>query len=197
MKLRTRLRFRLQWRTIIVLCVIWLMLWGEVTLFGIISGCVVGWLITVTFPLAPIHFQGRIRPWGLTKLVLLQLWDLASASFGLALAALSRQLHIEPAVIRLRLRSDSDVYQVQTAELLAIVPGTIVVESDRKRRVLYLHVFDVRGPEDVKRIRNESYDVERRVLEAFGSNKELRAYRARVAADTATDPDSTGEGSPV
>lgn len=182
MKYRTRLRFRFQGRTILVLMVVWLMLWGDISLLGIVSGLVVSWLITITFPLAPMRFYGKVRLWGTTKLVVLQLWDLLSASVGLALAAFAPHPHIDPAVIRVRLRSDSDVYQVQTAELLAIVPGTIVIESDRERRILYLHVFDVREG-SLERIRQESLGIERRVLEAFGSDKELAAYRERVATE--------------
>ncbi len=191
MKYRTRLRLRFQGRTILALCLVWLLLWGEVTLLGIITGCLVGWLVTVTFPLAPVRFYGRVRPWGLLKLVVLQCWDLLTASVSLALAAFSRRPRIDPAVIRLRLRSDSDVYQVQTAELLAIVPGTIVIDSDRERRILYLHVFDVRT-EDIDRLRHDCWDVERRVMEAFASPKELAAYRQRVAAEPMQQ--AAGEG---
>lgn len=185
MKMRTRLRFRLQWRAILASCAIWLALWREVTLLGILSGLLIGWIITVAFPLPPIRFKGRLRPWGLIKLVVLQLRDLVTASIPLAAQALSPSLHITPAVIKVQLRSTADIYQAQTAQMIAIVPGTIVVESDRFRRVLFVHVFNVSSDDEIEHARAASLNVEKRVMEAFASDAELAAYRAKVAAETA------------
>ncbi|WP_084635315.1 Na+/H+ antiporter subunit E [Propionicicella superfundia] len=185
MKMRTRLRFRIQWKVIAALCVVWLTLWREVTLLGILTGLLVGWLVTVAFPMPPTRFRGRIRSWGLCKLIVLQLRDLIIASFALAVQAFEPRLHITPAVVKLQLRSNSDLYQAQTAEMIAIIPGTLVVESDRFRRVLYLHVFNVSTPEEIESTRRSGLDVEKRVMEAFASTAELVAYRAKVADDEA------------
>lgn len=194
MKMRTRLRFRIQWKTIVALCVVWLVLWRQVTLLGILTGLVVGWLVTVVFPMPPTRFRGRIRPWGLLKLVVLQLRDLALASFALAVQAFLPRLDITPAVIKLQLRGNSDLYQAQTAEMIAIIPGTLVVESDRFRRVLYLHVFSVNTPDDIERVRRDCLGVEKRVMEAFASTAELVAYRTKVADEETPRPVPADEG---
>ena len=62
MKPSNRLRFRLQWRAIILLTAVWVMLWGEASLVNILVGALLGWLVTVVFLLAPIRYYGRVRP---------------------------------------------------------------------------------------------------------------------------------------
>ena len=46
-----------------------------------------------------------------------------------------------PGIVRVDLKADSDLYQVNTAELVSVVPGTIVVDARQRSRILYLHVF--------------------------------------------------------
>jgi multicomponent Na+:H+ antiporter subunit E len=195
MKMRTRLRFRLQWKAILLLTLVWLALWRDLTLLGILTGLLVSWLITVIFPLPPVRFHGRLHLWGFPKLVLLQLWDLFSASISLAVTAFHPSPVITPAVLKIQLRSNSDIYQTQTAEMIAIVPGTIVVESDRFRRILYIHAFSVADEAEAEKVQQQMLGVERRVMEAFASNAELAKYRAKVARSEARDQQTAQEHS--
>ena len=170
---RRRLRFRLQWRAILVLALIWMVLWGTYSLVDLLVGLALGWLITVTFPLPAVRYHGRLRPLGLVRLILATLRDLAVASWRLAGAAFAPRIGFRPAVVRVRLRSRSDLYQVETAELISIVPGSIVIDARRSARVLYLHLLDVSGPGGVESAKAEALRVERRVLHAMGSRAEI------------------------
>lgn len=172
---RRRLRWRLQWRAILMLALIWVVLWGNYSLVDVLVGIGLAWLITVTFPLPPIRYHGRLRPLGLVVLVGSVLRDLAVASWRLTLAAFSPRIDFKPAVIRVNLRSTSDLYQVETAEVISIVPGSIVIDARRSTRVLYLHLLDVNEPDGVAKAKAEALDVERRVLRAMGSNAEIAA----------------------
>ena len=178
---RRRLRWRLQWRAILALTVIWVILWGNYSLVDILAGLVIGWLVTVTFPLPPIRYHGRLRPIGLLVLVLTTTRDLAVASWRLTLSAFAPRIDFHPAVIRVRLRANQDLYQVETAELISIVPGSIVIDARRSTRVLYLHLVDVSGPDGVEESRQHSLEVERRVMEAVASDAELAALRRKAA----------------
>ena len=129
--MRRRLRFRLQWRAIVMLALIWVVLWGNYSLVDLLVGMVVAWAITVTFPLPPIRYHGRLRPIGLVKLALSVLRDLAVASWRLALASFSPHIDFDPAIVRVHLRSHNDLYQVETAELISIVPGSIAPARPR------------------------------------------------------------------
>ena len=185
---RRRLRFRLQWRAIMVLTVIWLVLWGNYSLVDILVGMALSWLITVTFPLPPIRYHGRLRPLGLLRLIGSVLHDLAVASYRLTMQAFGRQINFRPAVIRVRLRTHQDLYQVETAELISIVPGSIVIDARRSTRVLYLHLVDLPEADTVEQARQAALDVERRVLEAFGSDIEIARVHEGVDAHEASEP---------
>lgn len=192
---RRRLRWRLQWRAILALTAIWVILWGNYSLVDLVVGVAVSWLVTVTFPLPPIRYHGRLRPLGVLRLLVITLRDLAVASWRLTLSAFRRRVDFQPAVIRVRLRSNEDLYQVETAELISIVPGSIVIDARRSTRMLYLHLVDVSGPDGVEESRRDALEVERRVLEAIASDAELAALRRKAAAsdDTASGDTASGD----
>ena len=174
---RRRLRFRLQWRAVLLLALIWVVLWGNYSLVDLLVGIVLAWVVTVTFPLPPIRYHGRPHPWGLLVLAVTVLRDLAVASWRLTMSSFARTIDFHPAVIRVRLRAAQDLYQVETAELISIVPGSIVIDARRSNRVLYLHLVDVVGDQGVEEARAAALDVERRVLEAMAGTSEIAAIR--------------------
>ena len=179
-RLRSVLRWRLQGRAVLLLALVWVLLWGDASLLNILYGLVLGWLVTVVFWLAPIRYYGRFRPWGVLRLVLAQLRDLAVASVQLAVVALRPRLTLRPGIIKVRLASNSDLYQVMVAELISIVPGTLVVETVRRPRLLYLHVFDLPDSQSIRRQRKHALQLEERVIRAFGSDHELREVQLRA-----------------
>ncbi|MGC3954249.1 MAG: Na+/H+ antiporter subunit E [Propionicimonas sp.] len=178
-RLTQKLRWRLQGRAVVLLALVWVLLWGEFSLLNIVYGLVLGWLVSVVFWLAPIRYYGTVHPGGLLKLAVLQLWDLATASFQLASVAFRPRLALRPGVIRVRLASNSDLYQVVVAELISIVPGTLVVETVRRPRLLYLHVFHLPDAKAIRKQRAHALAIEDRVLHAFGSEDEVRAADLR------------------
>ena len=178
MKPSSRLRFRLQWRAIILLTAVWVMLWGEASLVNILVGALLGWLVTVVFLLAPIRYYGRVRPWRAIVLVVTQLKELAVASVDVAAVAFRPRVDLRPGVVRVHLRSNSDLVQVGLAQLISIVPGTLVVEVTRHPRLLYLHVFDLPDPDAVERERHHALALERRLVEAFGRASDVEAVRS-------------------
>jgi multicomponent Na+:H+ antiporter subunit E len=176
-----RLRWRLQWRSILLLTALWVMISGWYTPISVVGGLLLSWAVTVLFPLPPLRFRGRLHPWGLVKLVGHTLGDLARASFTLARQALDPRFHPRSGIVRVRLRSDSDLYQVHTAELTSIVPGTVVVDARRRTRTLYLHVFDL-SAQTPEGVRDATLRTEQQVLDAYASSAQLAAIARREGA---------------
>ena len=172
-----RLRFRFQWRAVILLAAIWVLLWGDASLLNILFGALLGWLVTVVFWLAPIRYYGRVHPWRLLVLLATQLRELAVASLQLAVVAFRPRVQLRPGVVRVELRSNNDLYQVGLAQLISIVPGTLVVEVVRRPRLLYLHVFDLPDDASIESERTHALTLERRLVEAIGSTSEIEAVR--------------------
>jgi multicomponent Na+:H+ antiporter subunit E len=76
-------------------------------------------------------------------------------------------------VVRVDLRTHSDLYLTLTSELVTLVPGSLVMEARRQESVLYLHVMDVRTEADVASARRMVLQAEERVVRSFGSDDEV------------------------
>ncbi|MCL2091101.1 MAG: Na+/H+ antiporter subunit E [Micrococcales bacterium] len=168
---------RVQWWSVVWLAVVWVALWGQVSVGNVLVGMVVGILVTMLLRMTPIDFHGRLRPWGLVRLISRFAVDLVRGSLEVAVIALRIGYVPTGAVIGVRLRSHSDLYLTLTAELCSLVPGTVVVDAHRLTGTLYLHVLDVthgRGVSDGLEVaRSQVLAQEERVLRALASDAEL------------------------
>lgn len=189
-----RSRRRFQPKAIVVLTIIWVALVGEITIVSVVGGALLGLLVTVLFPMPPISYRGRIHPWAAVTLLLHLVKDLAVSSTRLAIFAFGRAAP-RPGIIRVNLRSDSDLYQVNTAELASVVPGTLVVDARPKRRHLYLHVFDLPDLEERALIIRDTLGLESRVVHALGSRAEIAAleHDATLEVGAAVPPSEPEE----
>jgi len=170
-------RRRPQLRMSIVTAVIWVLLWGDLSLANLVSGFLLGLLITWVFPLPPIDFHGRFRLWPHTKLIAILLFDLVRSSFVVAAQAFHFGHTMRNAVVRVDLKTHSDLYLTLTSELVSLVPGTLVMEARRQESVVYLHVMDVRSDADIETARRKVLEAEERVVRSFGSDDEVAALR--------------------
>lgn len=175
---------RFQPKAIALLTIIWVALVGEISIVTVVGGALLGALVTLLFPLPPVSYGGRIHPWGAAKLFGHLVKDLAVSSTRLAIFAFSRKAP-RPGIIRVNLRAHSDLYQVNTAELASVVPGTIVVDARPKRRHLYLHVFDLPDLAERAEIVRDTLALEDRVVHAWGSRAEIAALEQEEADEAA------------
>jgi multicomponent Na+:H+ antiporter subunit E len=103
------------------------------------------------------------------------LFDLVRSSFLVAAQAFHFGHTMRNAVVRVDLRTHSDLYLTLTSELVTLVPGSLVMEARRQESVLYLHVMDVRSEADVASARRMVLQAEERVVRSFGSDDEVAA----------------------
>ena len=177
-----RARHRPQWGTVAWLTVVWVLLWGDLSLGNVLAGILLGLAVTTGLRMAPIDFHGRFRPLGFLRLSGRFVVDLVKASFEVSLLALRPRYTPRGAVIGVQLRSHSDLYLTMTAELCSLVPGSLVVEAHRLTGMLYLHVLDVRQSGGIEAARQAVLDQEERVMRAFASDEELDAAGLGVRA---------------
>ena len=157
----------------VVTAVLWVLLWGDLSVANLVSGFVLGMVITWVFPLPPIETHGRFRLWPHTKLVAILLFDLVRSSFVVAAQAFHFGHTMRNAVVRVDLRTRSDLYLTLTSELVSLVPGSLVMEARRQESVLYVHVMDVRSDADIAAARRKVLEAEERVVRSFGSDEEV------------------------
>jgi multicomponent Na+:H+ antiporter subunit E len=170
-------RHRLTLHPLLVLWLtaVWVMLWSDLSLANVIAGAVVAVLATTLLPLNPVPFHARLHPRGAAVLLAVFARDLVVASYQVTLLALRPRRVPRGAVIRVRLRSHSDVVLTMTSELLSLVPGSIVVEAHRLTGTLYVHVLDVETAGGLERAREHAHAQEERVLYAIAPREEIIA----------------------
>jgi multicomponent Na+:H+ antiporter subunit E len=156
------------------LVLIWNLLWGDFSWGNLLGGLLAGMAVLVFFPLPPVTFAGRVRPRALLALAGRFVAELVVASVHVAAVAVRPGFVPRSAVIGVPLRVRTDLNLALTAELVSLVPGTLILEVDREAAILYLHVLDVRGPQGLADNRQRVLDIERRIVRAIGSADELR-----------------------
>ncbi|XVU29368.1 Na+/H+ antiporter subunit E [Actinoplanes sp. CA-054009] len=156
------------------LTAIWVLLWGSFTPLTMVGGLVVAVVVLTVFPLPPVTYAGRVHPLGVLRFAVRFVKDLVMASAQVASLAFRFGHVSRSAVIAVPLKVPSDLGLTLTAEALSLVPGSLIVEADRERGVLYVHVLGVEDAAGADRFRRDVLDLERRIVQAFGSPAERR-----------------------
>lgn len=162
----------LQLPVIAWLTLVWVALWGDLSAANVLSGLAIALVICLVFPLPPLRMHLHVRPLRLAWLILHFLGDVVAASAEVAWKTL--QFHRQPrnAVIEVDLKTRSDFVLTVVAEMVSLVPGSLVVEARRSTHTLFLHVLDARDESGVEKMRAQVFALERRVVLAFGTETE-------------------------
>ena len=181
------LRERISVPMLVWLVVLWLLLWGDLSWANVISGTLVGLLVTVVLPLPALRFGIRLRPVRIVVLLARFLLDLVRSSFHVARLAVRPGRQPRNSVVRVPLHSDSDLFVTMTAELTSLVPGSIIVEIGTPSRQghgsLFIHALGAETPEDRERIRRDTLLLERRIMRTFATRAALAEYEEHCIAD--------------
>ncbi|MFD1722550.1 Na+/H+ antiporter subunit E [Amnibacterium endophyticum] len=163
---------------VIGLVVLWLLLWRSIAPLTIVTGIITAVVVVRVFELPPVPHVGRFRPIAALSLLVWFAGQVAIASVQVAaqaFAALGPSRGPTSAIVRVQLRTRDDLLLSLTAVIMALIPGTVVVELDRADSVLYLHLLDGGTPEARERCRQEVIESERRLVRAIGSPGEQEA----------------------
>ncbi|HCX83991.1 MAG TPA: Na+/H+ antiporter subunit E [Micrococcales bacterium] len=169
------LRRRPSVTAVVWLAVVWVLLWGDLTIANVLAGLMVALAVAWFLPLPRVPFAGRPSGFGLVRLFGRLAGDIVVASVHVAAVALRFGHEPRGGVLRVRLRSRSDLYLTLTADLCSLVPGSIIVEAHRATGTLYVHTLDLSGPGAVEHARTVVLDQEARVLYALASDEEIAA----------------------
>ncbi|GAA5160035.1 Na+/H+ antiporter subunit E [Ornithinimicrobium tianjinense] len=149
------------------LTLVWVLLWGSFSPLTIVGGLVVAVLILLAFPLPRVTIALRPRPWPLAVLVLRFLLDVVVSSFHVAWLAVRPGPPVRGVVLDIELAGDDELLQTMTAEMVALVPGTVVIDLDPGERLLTLHALGVTTPRQAQQVRWRVLGQEARVLRAL------------------------------
>lgn len=162
-------RYRsLQLPMLVWLTVVWVALWGDISLLTVVGGFIVATVSCLVFPLPPLRLDLRVRPLSLLWLVARFAADVVVSSVQVARVVLRPSRPMRNAVVEVNLRTPSDFVLTVVAEMTCLIPGSLVVEARRSTHTLFLHVLDVGDLAGVERFRQSVLDQEARVVRALG-----------------------------
>jgi len=175
-----RTAFRQLWRQLpffVWLIALWMLLWGQFTVLALVTGLLVAVVVTRVFRLPPVELSGRVNVWYGLLFVLQFVGAVVRGSLLVAWQVLDFRTQPGTAIVAVPLRTDDDLIMAHTAVTASLIPGSLVVEADRDRRVLFLHVIGVRSLEDVEAQRRSVLLWEARIVRAVGSTAQLAMVR--------------------
>jgi multicomponent Na+:H+ antiporter subunit E len=159
------------------LVALWMLLWGQFTVVSFLSGVVVAVFVTRVFRLPPVELSGRVNLWWGLVFVIEFIGALVLGSLTVAWQVLDFRRQPGTAIIAVPLATDDDLIMAHTAVTASLIPGSLILEADRDRRILYLHVIGVRSARDVEKQREGVQRWERRIVMAVGSRAQVEKIR--------------------
>ncbi len=151
------------------LVLVWVGLWGSVSAANVLGGVAVALVVVATLPLTEVPDQGRVRPVALLRFAGHFAVDLVRSSAQVASLVVRPRVALRPAVLAVPVRGQSDRLLTLLANAISLTPGTLTLEVDRPRSVLYVHVIDVGRRDDaVERVRADMLRVEALAVGAVG-----------------------------
>lgn len=162
---------------IVWLIALWMLLWGQFTVLAFVSGLVVALVVIRVFRLPTVSLGERLNLWYTLVFIVRFLGAVAMGSIGVTVQVWS--LHRQPgaAIVAVPLRYADDLVMTHVAITSSLIPGSLVVEADRVRGILYLHTIGVGDTDDIDRMREAVLGWERRIVRAVGSRAQLRALK--------------------
>lgn len=159
------------------LIALWMLLWGQFTWLAFLTGLVAALIVARVFRLPPVELSGRLNLWWGFVFILEFLLAVLRGSLTVAWQVLDVRRQPGAAIIAVQLRTDDDLIMTHTGVTASLIPGSLIVDADRDRRILYLHVIGVRDAAAVERQRESVLRWEARIVRAAGSRAQLRAVR--------------------
>jgi multicomponent Na+:H+ antiporter subunit E len=153
--------------TLCWLVLVWILLWGTLSAANILSGLAVALLITVLLPLPVVPVEGRVHPLALLRLLVVVAYELVLSSLQVAWLAIRPGVPPRSAVLRARLAIKSDLVLALAVNIITLIPGSMVLEIDQERRLIYVHVIDVGSDRAVTRFYRQIEQMERLLVATF------------------------------
>ncbi|WP_308800198.1 Na+/H+ antiporter subunit E [Agromyces silvae] len=163
---------------LIALVALWLLLWDHIDVLTVVTGVLLAVGVTRALYLPPVLLSGRFNPWRGLLLGLRMMFDVVVASFQVAGLSVNPWWKPMNSIIAVQLLTRSDFVTTLTAEAISVVPGTVVVDIDRERGLLYLHALGTRTADDIEKVRRTVLGVEERIVLAIGTHEQAVSIRA-------------------
>ncbi len=157
------------------LAAVWVMLWGTLTVADVVAGVLVALAILLLLPLPAVPVEGRLHLRAIAKLVVVFAGLMVRSSLQVAWFAVRPASPPLSAVLRAKVAVKSDLVLTLLVDALNLIPGTVVLDVDADRRLLYVHVIDVGSEHGVRSFYRDTARMERLFVSAFERDADWHA----------------------
>jgi multicomponent Na+:H+ antiporter subunit E len=151
-----------------LLALAWAALQGEFSLYTLITGHVLGYVILLALVrggvLGTSPYIGRIHR--VVGLAAYFLWELVVANLRLAVDVATPRYHMTPGIIAVPLDATRDGEILLLSMLINTTPGSVALDVSPDRKTLYVHVMYMNSPDAAREEIKQGF--ERRVLGLLG-----------------------------
>lgn len=159
---------RISLMVFVLLLAMWVLLWGDLSWANVISGIAVIVLMTLIMPLPPLPSTDmELNVSGLVRLMGTWTIDFLVASVQVAWIAIRRQEPPPGAFIEVPMRTNGDITLATAMALVNLQPGGIIVDVDKVRKTLTLHLLDASSTGKVDDQIARLIRLERRIVRAL------------------------------
>ena len=136
----------------LVLFIIGFIVWSLLTwpldfqhlVVGLVVAAFVAFVTGDLFSRRPHHFSHITRYIWFCYYVPIFLWECLKANIDVALRVLNPKLPINPGIVKVKTTLKSDTGLTFLANSITLTPGTLCVDIDAEKGILYIHWIDVK-----------------------------------------------------
>lgn len=169
-----------RWPTLVALIVMWIALWGNLSIANIVGGAIIAVLV--------LAFADQVQPEPVSN------FNIGAAlrylrTFAVQLLVANWQVikavvhpdTIKPGILAMPLYHASDAVVTLVANSITLTPGTLTLETERRGDVaiLYVHALDLA---DADGVREDICELEVLAVDAFAGS-DAQAVQARTLAE--------------
>ncbi|MFD3812865.1 Na+/H+ antiporter subunit E [Rhodococcus sp. NPDC058639] len=159
--------FVLGWMTFV-----WVLLWGTFSIANILGGLVVSIIVMVLLPLPRVPVEGRVHLLSAVRLGVYIFIESIRSTVSVGWLAIRPAPPPVTGVLRCRLTIKSDLVLTLWTDIMNNIPGTMVLEIDQARRIVYVHVLDVSTDRAVADFYRSARLIERLLIRTFERDSE-------------------------
>ncbi|GEM30022.1 Na+/H+ antiporter subunit E [Nocardia neocaledoniensis NBRC 108232] len=156
------------------LTAVWVALWGDLSAANVLAGFAVALIVVFALPLPKVPVAGRFHPLSFLQLIATSAYYALESSLQVAWFAIRPAGPPVSGVLRVHLSIQSDLVLVMATDIFNLIPGTMVLEVDRARCVIYVHVLDVGSEKSVVKFYSTTRRLEHLLINAFERPRERR-----------------------
>jgi len=147
----------------ILLSFIWVALTGELYFLNFMVGFVMGFFILWLMNRNESDKRYFNRVPKIIGFIFFFLWEMIRANIQVAYDVITPKFFMQPGIIKYRMNAKTDFEINMLSTMVALTPGTIVIDVSKDKKVIYIHVMYLKNKE--KFIRQLKDVSERRLLE--------------------------------